>query len=472
MTDFEGKIIDEERNTEQGSGVKSLDLSSYEPGYYELAIYSRFGPLKYDELARTSFSILEEHEYLPAEQSPFGMNIHSGRTAAGWTYALIKECYNIGAMIIRDDQEWAATESKTEKGKYSYSFPCADMIYNRNMDYIISTGFNHPLYDNNSTPYTDSGREGFANYSKALYDLYPSYTGGLKNMEVFNEWWGPQFGDRPDKGTVPGNADSLPETYVPLAKKVYETVKAEYPESVLFGEFGSEEWNRSIAELGILDYMDKAAIHIYPQCESMRPEESGMIEKYESLKNLLKEKSDKNFEIWVTETGMNTAENGYYNATEKEQAMYTPRLYFMFLASGVKKIFLYDLLDDGTTKTGALSHEDNFGLLRAKGSSFGTYTPKPAYVSYGVMTRMLDGKAFEEKLQSGDAYCYVFSGSTQKTSAVYSLTERKITIKASSNVTVTDLMGKKKTYTPAGGSFALDIGESVQYIDGDVEVIF
>lgn len=450
-----------------------MDLSSLSPGYYEIGIYSDFGPRKYTELARTSLSIMEEHDYLPGEQSYFGMNIHSGRTAYGWKANLVTQAYNIGAMTIRDDQEWAATESKTEAGVYNYSFPCAEYIDHYDMDYIISTGFNHPLYDDNSTPYTDDGRTGFANYSKALYDLYPTTYGKLTNMEVFNEWWGPQFGDRPDKGTVDGNADSLPSTYVPLAKKVYEVVKNAYPNSVLFGEFGSEEWNEAIVECGILDYMDKAAIHSYgPSDDGAYPETGHAAEKVTNLKELLTANGKGDVDIWVTETGMNTAQNGHYNTTIEEQALYTPRLHFELLEAGAKKILWYDLLNDGTDVSTGVAHEDNFGLLNAKDSYYGIYTPKPAYVSYGVMTRALDGKTYVEKQQSGNGYCYIFASSTEKTSAVYALADRQVTVKATAPVTVTSLMGIKTVYTPISGEFKLDIGEAVQYIDGDVEVVF
>lgn len=415
---------------------------------------------------------MQKHEYLPGEQSYFGMNIHSGRTAYGWKSSLVKQCYNIGAMTIRDDQQWSSTESKTEKGKYSYSYPCADLIDYYNMDYIIATGFNHPLYDDNSTPYTDEGREGFANYSKALYDLYPSRAGKLTNMEVFNEWWGPQFGDRPDKGTVPGNADSLPETYVPLAKKVYEVVKKAYPDAVLFGEFGEDDWNRAIVEEGMLNYMDKAAIHSYSASDmGVYPETGHAAKKVTDLKKIFDE-NGVDFDIWVTETGMNTAQNGSYNATEREQAIYTPRLHFELLEAGAKKILWYDLLNDGTDLTGANAHEDNFGLLNAKNSYKGIYTPKPAYVSYGVMTRVLDGLTYAGKQNSGELYCYTFASDNKKVSAVYALSSGKATVKTSEPVTVTSLMGEEKTYTPSNGSFTLDLSDSVQYIEGDVEIVF
>lgn len=410
---------------------------------------------------------MKQHEYLPAEQSYFGMNIHSGRTANGWKPSLVKQCYNIGAMTIRDDHEWAATESKTEKGKYDYNFPCADLIYNYKMDYIIGTGFSHPLYDNGATPYTDEGRLGFANYSKALYDLYPARAGKLTNMEVFNEWFGPQFGDRGD-----GPADSLPETYVPLAKKVYEVVKGDYPDSVLFGEFGSDEWNRGIVESGILNYMDRAAIHSYgPSDMGVYPETGHAAKKVNDLKKIFEEQNV-DFDIWVTETGMNTAQNGYYNVTQREQAVYTPRLHFELLEMGVKKIIWYDLLNDGTSLNSGLAHEDNYGLLNAKGSYFGDYTPKPAYVSYGVMTRVLDGLIYAGKQQSGDLYCYTFAGDSKKVSAMYAISSGKATVRTAVPVTVISLMGEEKVYTPSNGSFTLDLSDSVQYIEGDVEVIF
>lgn len=448
---------------EQGSRYKSLDFSSIGPGYYELAIYPDLDGS--GELARTSFSIFDDREFLSGKESVFGMNIHSERNTLGWMAALVEECKKIGSMSIRDDREWSATEQ--EKGVYNYSYPCADYIYKNNMDYIISTGYNNQYYDNGATPYSEEGWTGFANYSKALYDLYPKNLGSLTNMEVYNEWFAP---DRLGNDGFDGPADSLPETYVPLAKKTYETVKAAYPDSVLFGELCYDyDWTRRAINAGLTDCMDAAALHAYS--DAVNPEESSEInaDHINKYKKMLKDKSGKDFDIWITETGANTALNGYRNFTEREQAEAVPRVHLILLEAGVKKIFWYCLIDESTELVLGAAHEYNWGLLRAKESSYGAYTPKPSYVSYGVMTKMLDGKSFAGKEMSGDAYCYTFSDGTKNMYVLYALTPQTVTIQTTDELKITDIMGKETIHKPINGQVTLNIDTSVQYIEGNVQ---
>lgn len=466
VVDFWGDTVVEDNFVFKGNQTyKTLNFNNLPQGYYELAIYSGRGAASNAELARTSFSILKKHEYLPAENSYFGMNFHSARTFYGWNASLISECYKIGAMSIRDDYDWASTEY--EKDKYSYGFPCSSLINHYNMDYIIVTGFNHPKYDNGSTPYTDSGRLGFANYSKALFDLYPKQYGKLTNMEIFNEWFGPQFGDLPDMGTVPGNADCDPKKYVLLADKTYDVVKSAYTDSKLFAGLGVDgTWNQELINAGIKNCMDAGAIHLYPDCHHQPPETSEFIKKF----NKVKEEFE-GFDIWITETGMNTADNGLFNMTEEEQAIYLPRTHLLLLAAGAKKIFWYELLDEGTDYVGQNAHEDNYGMMHALNSDFGAYTPKPSFVSYGVMTRIIDGLSYSGMRQNGNKFCYSFSNETDEILAVYSMEPDIITVKADSPVMVTDLMGKEKIYKPQNGTVQLNIDESVQYISGADDII-
>jgi len=82
--------------------------------------------------------------------------------------------------------------------------------------------------------------------------------------------------------------------------------------------------------------------------------------------------------------------------TEEEQARMIPRVYLSYLGtpgSGVEKIFIYDLHDDGQ-KAGEREH--NFGLVRWD------WSPKPSFEAYREMVEML-GKApkFVRRLPGG-----------------------------------------------------------------------
>lgn len=66
--------------------------------------------------------------------------------------------------------------------------------------------------------------------------------------------------------------------------------------------------------------------------------------------------------------------------SESQQANLIQRMYLSYLASGIKKIFVYDLHSDGKSPS---EKEHNFGILRWD------WTPKPAFVAYKEMTRAL-----------------------------------------------------------------------------------
>lgn len=66
--------------------------------------------------------------------------------------------------------------------------------------------------------------------------------------------------------------------------------------------------------------------------------------------------------------------------TELEQANLLQRMYLSYLSVGVKKIFWYDLHNDGIRRG---EREDNFGLVHYD------WKPKPAYYAFQEMTRKL-----------------------------------------------------------------------------------
>lgn len=357
------------------------------------------------------------------------------------------------------------------------------------MNYLYVTGYTNSFYDDGSTPYTDSGREGFANYCNGVFDLFPENY-ALKYMELYNEWWGPQFGDLPDKGTQDGNADSLPSTYVQLVEKSYTSVKEKHPEVKLLTDFGpnsimpykGRDWNKEIIDLGILDYTDIISTHIYPDWYNDKiPENTLLREQLQELKSRLSEENAADKEIWLTETGymsFPTDINGAVcdfvtedsellkrGVSELKQAQYLPRIYLIALSEGIKRVFWYDLIDEKSLSE--TSPDRYFGLLRDSDSVMGQYSPKPSYVAYAVMSRMLDNKNFISYENVGAMYHYTFGSGEENIHILFNTDgEQSLTLSAYDNIKVTDLMGKTKEYIPKNGKVVLRIDENVSYIQG------
>ena len=73
----------------------------------------------------------------------------------------------------------------------------------------------------------------------------------------------------------------------------------------------------------------------------------------------------------ATETGYHTlARPGRAGVSEAAAAIYIPRLLLNNFAAGVKRTFLYELLDEGMSPH---DNEQHWGLVRYDGA------PKPAY---------------------------------------------------------------------------------------------
>lgn len=426
-------------------------------------------------MAKTSVSVLEEHEFASADNSYFGVNLHMYRgntgDTNGWTYGVINNAYAIGAMTVRDGREW--TDCESSKGTYNFKY--TDFIGNLNskgMDLIMVTGFSNANYDNNSPPYSEDGIQGFANYSKAAFEKCPKKL--LKYQEMFNEWWKYAAEHNNNNPPYAPNVYGLPEEYFEVAKVTYQTIKADYPNSVLLGEFqGRSYWNDALFEKGITDYIDAAAIHQYGSNyttgQISEPEDEAIYTVLGKLRDDLDSHGATDKPIWVTETGYTTSTNKY-GVSEYEQAIRLPRIFLNFISRGVKKVFWYDLLDDGGDGSDwdIAWHEYHYGLMRSKKNSMGGYSPKPSYVTFGVLTRAVDGKTFADKTVTDEnIYRYRFVGSDgSETSVLYAAnTPAEYTFSASAPVTVTDIMGKKSTVSPVNGKITLQLTDEVVYVD-------
>lgn len=447
-----------------------FDVSDFTPGYYELYVSARDGEGIKEEIAKTSFCVFEDYDFKNLEYSPFGMNTHITRGSSGWRPDLLYEASLAGVRHMRDSDEWHGVEK--QKGVYTDTWASHRQIMQKyNIDNLWVSAFVNPFYDHSSTPYTDDGRLGYANYCKGIRDIWGE---DMKFMEVYNEWWGPQFGDRGN-----GKADSLPETFVPLVKKTYEVVKPHHPDVILMPTFSTNanryqpNWNTKLLNLGILDYIDAIALHGYAGNDKTpgKTEPEGSIAAVVSeLRTELDEKyPDRDIDIYVTETGFNTSTNKY-GISEKLGGWYVPRIFTSCMALGVDYIWWYDFIDDGNTDS---EHEDRFGTLRAFGSEWGNYTPKPTYVAYGAFARLIAGQHFGENKTNGDIYWYTYEGSGKTTNVIHARDDvrKNVTVYTNEPVEVTDLMGGKEIYTPVDGKLYFTIsGESI-YIKGDIEKI-
>lgn len=463
LTDYWNNVL-ECTSVRIQNGSIDLSFENLKPGYYEVKIYSADHDGIKHEILKTSMCYFEEYNFMNVTDSPFGINMHCDRNFGGWTYDLIKEAEIMGAKHIRDQYEWETVEGTPKD--YTRIQPTINnycsLLKKHGMDMLLVTGFTNHLYDNGATPYTDAGRKAFADYSKSFYDLYDL----IPVQEMYNEFWG--FGDRGN-----GPADNLPEYYAPLLKTTYETIKAEHPEAILTFCLGDKNWSDELLSLGTLNYCDIIVTHNYGPAERNNQSLEDALRAEDAMKKAVVEKysNGRKIEMWNTETGCNSSTNQYGNS-EKSQAQFIPRIAAISFADDIKRVYYYDLLDDGNSDS---EHEDRFGYLRAFGSKYGSYTPKPAYVSYGAMARALtgyelsDSRSFENGIE-----WYKFLKGTQElhmlhTRGVPAKEDLKdVIVYAKGDVEATDIMGGKKIYTPQDGKIYLTLSGDVLYLKGNI----
>lgn len=438
------------------AGSKTIELPYLKTGYYTIKMVAlRDG--NYIGTAENTFAVLPPNDLSQVSDSPFGMSTHFGQA---WDSEIIPLLEQAGAKNIRDELYWNRVEP--EKGVYefpeSYTNYMNKLKKHRINPFIIYS-YTNPNYDNNSTPYTDDGRRGFAEYGRQILKEFDN----VKWVEVYNEF-NISFGDRGD-----GPADSKPEYYFKLLKETYETVKAYDPDVIVVGAATAGvpyDWLEELFKLGGLDYMDAVSIHPYRYPGKPENLDTDIIK----LQDLIKQYNDgQSIPIWITEMGWPTQKDAR-GVSEDVQAQYIVRSHIISLSVDVEKIFWYDFMNDGLDET---YNEHNFGIIRNPGDQKGKYAPKPAYVAYAIMTRQLTGAKFSHREDIGDGiYSYVFNSNGTDIRVIWSDEIKQIKVKTEKPLKVIDLMGGEEILYPAQGGYVyLTISESPMYIKGNAREI-
>ncbi|WP_158560753.1 DUF7594 domain-containing protein [Paenibacillus contaminans] len=456
--DYEGAFVSEGVvPSVQNEAFLSVPFSDF--GYFTLHIKAELAgsdPI----LIKTPFAVLSPLAEAGNEPSPFGIAAHTHRIPAASTADVINMMKAAGIQMVRDGIEWNGIEK--QKGVYSFT-PLPDrymtMLNDKHFDFTLMTGFNNPLYDNNSTPYTDEGREGFANYVKAYADYYD---GQLDAVEVYNEFDG-GFGDR---GTGP--ADSKPEYYFPLLKKTYETVKAAHPDLPVIGMVMGIDlvWMEKVFQLGGMQYLDGISIHpyVYPGAPEL------LEANIKSVQDLIRKYNNGQLKpLWISEFGWPT-EFDNRGVDERTQANYLIRGYVVSIASGIEQVMWYDFMNDGVKID---YNEDNFGIIRHPNDKLGAYTPKPAYVSFATMTRALAGARFVSRESTdSDIRSYVFDRDGAEVRTLWSAGSTiPVAIRTANPIQITDMMGNSHTYTPFNGNVFVTLSDEPYFVEGEIAEI-
>lgn len=441
-------------------GAAKLTVPLNQVGYFTLEAKAESAG-KEPVAMSASFTVFAPYDFRAVEDSPFGINSHFTAPDQGYTPDLTKLIEYAGIKNVRDAISWARVESP--KGTYRITpeqDAFVDSMVERRLNLLMNLNYENKFYDNASTPYTDEGREGFANYGKFLMEHFGDKA---KAFEVYNEF-NIAFGDRGS-----GPADSRPDYYYPLLAKTYDTLKQANPGKTVAGmttasvPFG---WMEDVFRLGGLNSLDVVTVHPY---QFPKPPEylTGDLRKLEDLVRQYNGGSLK--PIWISEIGYPTHSLAA-GSDEKEQADYLVRTFVLALAEGVDKIYWHDLMNYGIDRADL---EHNYGLIYNMRDPKGKHVPKPAYASYGVLTRQLTGAQFaaDESIEGGIRQ-YKFVNGQEELRVVWAPGQLlPVAIHTEQPIRIVDLMGNEKTYVPHEGKVYYTLKDEAVYVKGAIEHI-
>ena len=446
VSDFWGRTI-LKGNLPIVNGVGNLTLPLKQRGYFQVNITAG------STAVQTSLAVLTPFDIKKVSDSPFGICTHFSQ---GFPPEVMTMVALAGIKSIRDELYWSNVE--TEKGKYNFSaYWYMDLARRTGIKPMVGLTYGNPLYDNGNAPYTLEGRQAYANYGRAVATTFSDI---LDGVEIWNEY---------NCGFNTGKTGNNNDTYYQMLKTAYETIKAARPETKVVGVAMScltWEWLERLLKLDSLKDMDALSVHPYrwDRWNELAPEslDKDMIQLKELIKkyNLTKQ----TVPVWSTEVSWPSIPK--WQIDPKKQADYIVRTYAVLLGQGIEKNYWYQIcctLDDG--------QESQFGILRHWDDPRGKLTPKPAYVSFAVMTRQLTGWTFVSRdTVAPSVWSLQFKKGEDRLRVIWATSPSAVTITADRPLIVTDMMGNDQILQAKGEMWLMLDGSPI-YLKGQVKSI-
>ncbi|MEV0354101.1 sugar-binding protein [Nonomuraea sp. NPDC050680] len=393
-----------------------------------------------------------------AREERIGVATHYGQAWSPDTIPLIADA---GVGFARDEAYWA----QAEKVKGTIDFPARVDAYTaalskNGLKFFDILAYGNSLYHEGEAPATQVGRDAFANYadvSVATFGTDDTF------YEVWNEW---NLRDRT------GPAGATAANYAALLATTAKRVRAAHPGVRLVGPALApmdnwSSWVDDFIAAGGLDNIDAFTTHPY----DFAAEPEAFMNHVAVIRAKLDAAGHRDMPIWLSEHGWHTSDTPL-GADEKSQARDLSRAQLLALGKGIGRYTVYDFKDDGTDPK---DPEDRFGMIRNENDPRGAYTPKPAFVAQGILTRQTDDREVRQALALGSGQYGVEFGArsgepaTTRMQALWALKPETWSVKAAGEVTVTDLYGAQATLRPdADGLVHVAVGKDPVYLTGEL----
>ncbi|HWQ93367.1 MAG TPA: beta-galactosidase, partial [Clostridia bacterium] len=314
-------------------------------------------------------------------ESPFGMGVYLNRYGGDASGLALMDraarmARDAGVKWSREDFSWSRIQPR--RGQYDWEY------YDKLVDCAKRNGitvYGIACYWSGWTkPYTS---EGIADYVELVKALVQRYKKDIRNWEIWNEpniffWQGPR------------------DMYAELLAKSHAAIKEIDPGIQVLGLSTAGIDKAFIARmLELKAPFDVLTIHPYRKQLNDR----AFINDLKNVSDQVKLPDGRPRPVWLTEMGWathtlhNTIRQDFAANSLRTQAQLIARSYLCAIVSGVDpRTFWYNFRNDG---------DDPIYFEHQMGIVYNDFRPKPAYVSYATLTRVLRGKVLDRQLEAG-----------------------------------------------------------------------
>jgi hypothetical protein len=376
-------------------------------------------------------------------ESPFGMGVYLNRYGGDARGLALMEraaqmARDAGVKWSREDFSWGRIEPQRGRFDWTYYDNLVACARRNGITVYAIVGY----WTGWTKPYTPEGIEDYVRFVKELVRRYQKE---IKQWEIWNEpniffWQGPK------------------DMYAELLAKSYAAIKEIDPEAQVLGLSTAGIDSKYIDRmLELKAPFDILTIHPY----RTHLNDVAFIADLKKVSDQVKLPDGRRRPVWLTEMGWatptphNTARQDFAPNTLRAQAELIARSYLCAIVSGVEpRTFWYNFRNDGDDP---IYFEHQMGIL------YNDFSPKPAYVAYSTLTRVLRGKTVVGPVPVPEGVQgFKFkakSGGREETIAMWSpMTDAQVELKADGKRFIRiNGMGEESEILPRDGRVKVDL---------------
>ncbi len=307
-----------------------------------------------------------------APESPFGMGVYLNRYGGDPAGLALMEraaqmARDAGVKWSREDFSWGRIEPRRGQFDWTYYDNLLACARRNGITVYAIVGY----WTGWTKPYTAEGIEDYVQFLRAMVRRYQKE---IRQWEIWNEpniffWQGPK------------------DLYAEMLTRSYAAIKEIDPGAQVLGLSTAGIDHKFIARmLELKAPFDVLTIHPY----RTQLNDVAFIEDLKKVSDEVKLPGDKRRPVWLTEMGWathtphNTLRQDFAPNSLRTQAELIARSYLCAIVSGVEpRTFWYNFRNDGADP---IYFEHQMGIV------YNDFSPKPAYIAYATLTRVLKGQ--------------------------------------------------------------------------------